>query len=55
MHIAPFEIPQKLSYIKRCIFYEEVKIWGLLDLRICPHFINGPSIVIILDSSKVGL
>ena len=34
---VPFEIPQKIScpYIERCLFYSQVKISELLDLR--PH------------------
>ena len=41
---VPFEIPHKIShpYIKRCVFYWDVKIQELLDLRAHKCFWNAP-------------
>ena len=38
------EIPHKISYsyIQRCAFYLDVKIWELLDLRAHKLFWNAP-------------
>ena len=41
---VPFEIPQKISYpysIERCVFYPQVKISELLELRVRKHFWNA--------------
>ena len=39
-----FEILHKISYpcSERCVFYSQVKIWELLDLRTCNPFLPTP-------------